>query len=170
MAKAFGGFISGFSLAIFLFSLMIYVYATPHLETMQSTYQLNELVYGATHSAWFGGGLGLLDAVTGASIIPVIGQYAQYAGNVKELKLAAKNLSESIRGTLGLLIMLTQMSLYMMIGSFIAFIIGTMIALKPEQRVVVQQVQAAPQAVYCSECGAKNQIGAKHCSQCGKGM
>jgi hypothetical protein len=174
MGKALAGFIAGFSLAIFLFSLMIYIYATPHLETMQSTYQLNEMVYGATHAPWFGMGLTLLDGVkTAGGLIPVVGQYAQYAGDIKNLLVSVKDLSESIRGTLGLLIMLTGYSLYLMIGSFITFIIGTMLALKPGQQVIMQTMQAAPatsQAVYCSECGAKNAVGAKHCNQCGKEM
>ena len=175
MAKALGGFISGFSLAVFLFSLMIYIYATPHLQTMQSTYQLNEMVYASTQSDVFNGGMMLLDGVaTAGGLIPVVSQYAQYAGGLKDLLLSVKDLSASIRGTLGLFIFLTGISLYLMIGSFITFILGTMIAMKPGQRIVAQvapQVAyTAPVAVYCSECGAQNQTGAKHCNQCGKEM
>jgi len=162
MGKALGGFISGFCLAIFLFSLMIYIYATPNLATMQTANQLNETVYGATHSSWFGAGLSLLDGVrTVGAIIPG----AAYAGNLKDLLQNVKDLSESLKRTLGLLIMLTEASLYLMIGSFFGFIIGTMIALKPEQQVVVQ---AAPRVVYCSKCGTQNDTEAKHCSECGK--
>jgi ribosomal protein L40E len=84
---------------------------------------------------------------------------------VKKLLLVAKSLSESIKNTLGFFIMITAASLYLMIGSLITFLIGAMIALKPEQRVVVQ---AAPQAKYCSECGAQNSMNANNCSQCGK--
>jgi len=167
MAKALGGFIAGFSLAIFLFSLMIYIYATPHLETMESVYQINENVYAVTHSPVFDGGILLLDGIKNVGgLIPVVGQYAGYAGDIKSLLLDVKDLSESIKNTLGFLIMLANSAIYMMFGSFFGFIIGAMIVMRPEQRVVIQQ--AVAQARYCSECGAQNPIGANHCSQCGK--
>jgi len=168
MGRALASFTSGFSLAIFLVSLGVYIYATPYLGSMGSAYEMNETVYGATHASWFGGGLDLLDVVdTGGSLIPIIGQYAGYAGDLKELLIDVKALSETIKGTLGILIAVTSMALVSMIASFIIFIISMMFAIKPESKIIVQ---TASQTKYCANCGTQNQTGTKHCSECGKKM
>lgn len=169
MGKALAGFISGFSLAIFLVSLILYLYATPHLETMKSAYELNKNVYAATHSQWFDGGLTLLNGIkTGGGLIPVVGQYTQYAGNIKELLLDVKDLSESLEGTLGLLIALASTALYLMIISFFTFILGTVFAIKPAQQNIQPTSEPIKEGNYCPKCGSENEIEAKYCAKCGK--
>lgn len=160
---------SGFSLAVFLFSLMIYVYATPHLETMQTTYQLNETVYDITHSGVYSSGLSLLSSVEGGvGFIPVFGESASgIVKGIKELMTGARDLSESVKRTLELLLFLTAISFYAMIVSFITFVIGTAIALRPEQ---INVIPNTTKIIYCSECGTQNESNSKHCSQCGKGL
>ena len=131
--KLLGGFVTGFSLAVFLFSSAIFLYAAPQLESMEEALELTELVYDSTHSPEFDSGLALVDLIGTGSEIPFIEEYIGDIGNLKGLLLAAKDLSETAKQTLELAIFITTLSLYLSIASLIAFIIGTIIALKPEK-------------------------------------
>jgi len=134
--KLLGGFIAGFFLAIFIFSLAIFLYTAPQLESIEEALDLTELIYNSTHSPEFDSGLALVDMLGTGAEIPFIGEYIGDIGNLKELLLAVKDLSETAKQTLELAIFITNVSLYISIVSLIAFIIGTFIAFKPEKRVL----------------------------------
>ena len=87
--KLLGGFIAGFSLAVFIFSLAIFLYAAPQLESMEEALDLTELIYDSTNSPEFDSGLALVDMIGTGANIPFIGEYIGDIGKLKELLLSA---------------------------------------------------------------------------------
>ena len=108
--RILAGFAAGFSLALFLFFLVLFLTTAPRIEEMETAYELNESIYDLTHSPDFDTALSLVDSFAAAADLPFIGDYAGYAETLKELLLAAKPLSETIRQNLALLIFITNIS------------------------------------------------------------
>lgn len=134
--KFFYTFVSGFFLAVFLFSLGIFLYAVPQLDSMQEALEVTELIYDSTNSSEFDSVLALINLASEGEGIPFIGNYLGDLGNLNDVLLAAKDLSGPAKQNIEFIIFITNISQYFVITSFVAFFIATILAFMPVKKVL----------------------------------
>ncbi len=135
MDKTILGFVCGFSFAVFVFSLMLFFYLTPHLEEMRSVHSSAETIYDITHTTWFTPSLSILDTVGSiGGMMPIVGSYASYAGELKSVLISARDYSNDTTNILEQMIFVTNYLLNIVIVSFVAFAVSLYLTVKSKNQ------------------------------------
>jgi len=159
MAKVAGGFLMGFSLAMLMFFLLIYMLLSPYSAHIESIHSL-------TQGGFYSGAIEFLDTVGMIGSLPLIGGIVggTWASDIAQFLT-------DVRTTFSALYTLWSLTIPAMLGSIIMFIVGAFAATRPEghtHKPIVREVERSTRGKKCKKCGEELSSEDKFCPGCGK--